>query len=406
MISRYRAAMDRRFLMPRVALHQHGHQLFYAMLYLAPGIGHIAILHTMMDRIMDQTQPSFEINQQVPPQDSQLPEHSEGVRIGDELMRATAPYASEQPARSWWQVGSTFVLMVAVLGAAGLASWWPLRLALSVLGGLLMVRAFVTYHDYMHLALLRDSRLAWLLFRLYAVLALTPPRSWSRSHNYHHSNVGKISIASIGAFPVITTKMWRDASPWGRGLYRMQRHPLMVVFGYITIFAFSICFLPLLRDPKQYWDAALVLIGHGTLIAVLWWFGGFDTAFFVILLPMTIASALGSYVFFAQHSFKRMHIISPESWNFYRAALESSSYMRLNRVMQWFTGNIGYHHIHHLNVRIPFYRLPEAMAAIPELQSPVTTTLRPRDIIDCFRACLWDEQRQRMVTYREASRHT
>jgi omega-6 fatty acid desaturase (delta-12 desaturase) len=118
---------------------------------------------------------------------------------------------------------------------------------------------------------------------------------------------------------------------------------------------------------------------------------------------MTIASALGSYVFFAQHSFKRMHIISSESWTYYRAALESSSYMRLNRLMQWFTGNIGFHHIHHLNVRIPFYRLPEAMAAIPELQSPVTTSLGLADIAACFNASLWDEGRQRMVSYREAS---
>jgi omega-6 fatty acid desaturase (delta-12 desaturase) len=78
--------------------------------------------------------------------------------------------------------------------------------------------------------------------------------------------------------------------------------------------------------------------------------------------------------------------------------------MRLNKVMQWFTGNIGFHHIHHLNVRIPFYRLPEVMDAIPELQSPVTTTLGPRDIRDCFRCCLWDEGRQRVVSYREASR--
>jgi omega-6 fatty acid desaturase (delta-12 desaturase) len=77
--------------------------------------------------------------------------------------------------------------------------------------------------------------------------------------------------------------------------------------------------------------------------------------------------------------------------------------MRLNRLMQWFTGNIGYHHIHHLNVAIPFYRLPEAMAAIPELQSPVTTSLAPREIRDCFNAALWDEDLQRMVSFREAS---
>jgi omega-6 fatty acid desaturase (delta-12 desaturase) len=148
----------------------------------------------------------------------------------------------------------------------------------------------------------------------------------------------------------------------------------------------------------------LVLAGHAALIAVLWVFGGFDTAFFVVLLPMFVASALGSYLFFAQHSFKRMHILSPDSWSYYRAAMESSSYMRLNKVMQWFTGNIGFHHIHHLNVRIPFYRLPEAMEAIPELQSPVTTTLSPRDIRDCFRCCLWDEDSQRVVSYREAAR--
>jgi omega-6 fatty acid desaturase (delta-12 desaturase) len=122
-----------------------------------------------------------------------------------------------------------------------------------------------------------------------------------------------------------------------------------------------------------------------------------------VLLPMTIASALGSYLFFAQHSFKRMHIISPEAWTYYRAAMESSSYMRLNRLMQWFTGNIGYHHIHHLNIRIPFYRLPEVMAAVPELQSPVITSLSLRDIVDCFRSSLWDEDRQRMVSYHEAA---
>jgi len=99
-----------------------------------------------------------------------------------------------------------------------------------------------------------------------------------------------------------------------------------------------------------------------------------------------------------------MHIITPEAWTFYRAALESSSYMRMNKVMQWFTGNIGYHHIHHLNVHIPFYRLPEAMAAIPELQAPATTTLASRDIVACFRSSLWDQERQRMVSYREAAK--
>lgn len=337
------------------------------------------------------------------PQDSDPPTTSAGIRMGKELLKATRPFAVESVAKSWWHVGTTFALLIAALAGAGWAPWWPLQLAFSLLASLLMVRAFITYHDYMHGAILSQSRLAWVLFRVYASLGLTPPRSWKKSHNYHHGHVGQVSKVGIGAFPIMTTRMWLTATAAVRAHYRLERHPLTVLTGYLTIFAFSLCLLPLLRDPTRHWDSALVLLGHCALIAALWYFSGFTTAFFVVLLPMTLASALGSYLFFAQHSFKRMHILSPDAWTFYRAALESSSYMRLNKVMQWFSGNIGYHHIHHLNVLIPFYRLPETMAAIPELQSPVTTSLALRDIVACFQCCLWDEDRQRMMTYHEAA---
>jgi len=305
--------------------------------------------------------------------------------------------------RSWWLVGSTFVLLILALAGAALAPVWPLRLLFSVVSALLMVRAFITYHDYMHNAILPRSRLARYLFHTFAALALTPPRSWKKSHNYHHGNVGKIAGPSVGAFPIMTTEMWSETSRASRAAYRIERHPLTVLAGYLTIFFFSITLLPLLRNPTRHWDSLLVLIGHGALIAFLWVLGGIDAAFFVVLLPMTIASMIGSYLFFAQHSFEDMHLLSEEDWTYHRAAMESSSYMKLNKVMRWITGNIGYHHIHHLNTRIPFYRLPEAMNAIPELQSPVTTTLSLRDIRACFRCCLWDPGLQRMVSYREAA---
>ncbi|MGR8978743.1 MAG: fatty acid desaturase family protein [Gammaproteobacteria bacterium] len=337
-----------------------------------------------------------------PHQDSDIPEHSAGIRMGPELFKATAPFAVESVARSWWYVASTFVLLVTALTGSAMAPWLPVRFLLSILAALLMVRAFITYHDFMHGAILRGSSLAWLLFEVYGAFALTPPRSWKKSHNYHHGHVGQIAGSGIGSFPVLTTQMWREASTIERFQYRVQRHPLTVLSAYATIFAFSICLQPLLVSPAKHWDSALSLLAHFGLIALLWQFGGFDTAFFVVLLPMTIASALGGYLFFAQHVYKRMIILSPESWTYYRAALESSSYMRLNRLMQWFTGNIGYHHIHHLNVRIPFYRLPETMAAIPELQSPATTSLAFREIVECFQANLWDEDKQHMVAYHEA----
>ena len=344
------------------------------------------------------------MNEEAPKLAENLAAPSEGLRIGRDLISATVPFAEQSASASWWYVGSTFAMLVAALTGAGLAPWRPVRLLFSLLAAMLMVRAFITYHDYMHRAILARSRAAWILFRVYSALALTPPRSWRKSHNYHHGHVGQISAASIGAFPIMTTEMWHEASRKERTSYRIIRHPLTVLAGYVTIFFLSVTLLPLLRDPRRHWDSLLALVGHAALIAMLWIIGGFATAFFVVLLPMAIASALGSYLFFAQHSFKRMHILSREAWTYYQAAMESSSYMRLNKVMQWFTGNIGFHHIHHLNVRIPFYRLPEVMDAIPELQSPVTTTLSPRDIRDCFRCCLWDEERQRVVSYREASR--
>jgi omega-6 fatty acid desaturase (delta-12 desaturase) len=344
------------------------------------------------------------MNEDIQQLDEDLGEATEGLRTGQDLIKATVAFAEESVKLSWWHVSSIFVLLGIAVAGAGLAPWWPLRLMFSLLAALFLVRTFITYHDYMHRAILVRSRIAWWLFRLYSALALTPPRSWKKSHNYHHGHVGQISSASVGAFPIMTTRMWQEASWSERLSYRVIRHPVTLLAGYFTIFFLNVTLLPLLQNPRRHWDSLLALAGHVGLVAVLWVFGGFDTAFFVMLLPMTIASALGSYLFFAQHSFKHMHILPAENWSYYQAAMESSSYMRLGKIMQWITGNIGFHHIHHLNVRIPFYRLPEVMDAIPELQSHVTTTLSPRDIVDCFRCCLWDEDRQRVVTYREASR--
>ncbi|WP_083329238.1 fatty acid desaturase family protein [Marinobacter salinus] len=334
--------------------------------------------------------------------DTSLPDHSVDIRVGRALLEATKPYVEESSAKSWWYVGSTFGLMIAALTAAGVVPWWPLRLVFSVLGALLMVRAFITFHDYLHGAILKDSRMAYWLFHAYGAVALTPTRSWLASHNYHHGHTGQITAASVGAFPLITARMWQSSTRWQRFAYRAQRHPLVVLLSYPIVFGINITLIPLLKDPGKHIDSLIALLSHFGLIALLWAAGGFSLVFFVILLPMTLASAMGCYLFFAQHSFRRMQIASPEAWTYYRAAMESSSFMRMNPVMQWFTGNIGYHHIHHLNVRIPFYRLPEVMAAVPELQAPLTTTLAPRDIMDCFRCALWDEKKQRMVSYREA----
>jgi omega-6 fatty acid desaturase (delta-12 desaturase) len=119
-----------------------------------------------------------------------------------------------------------------------------------------------------------------------------------------------------------------------------------------------------------------------------------------LLVPMSIAGALGSYLFYAQHNFPGVTFKDKAGWTYEGAALESSSYLRTNPIMAWFTANIGYHHIHHLNHRIPFYRLPKVYREIPELQTAKTTTLSPIDIFRCLRLKVWCVESQRMVGVR------
>ena len=124
---------------------------------------------------------------------------------------------------------------------------------------------------------------------------------------------------------------------------------------------------------------------------------GWQALLLTQLIPHFIACAVGSYMFYAQHNFPDVSFNDAAGWTYEKAAMESSSFMRTNRIMAWFTGNIGYHHIHHLNARIPFYRLPEVLKKIPELQTPKTTSLNPMEIIRCLRLKVWDVESQRMV---------
>ena len=343
-----------------------------------------------------------------------MPSKPTGIpRSGKELFDATTPFAEEVWTRSWWHVGSTLLVLVAVLVCAAIAPWWPLRLAASMVGGLVLVRAFILYHDFIHGSLLSGSRVAQVMFYSLGLLMLTPPRHWRFSHNYHHAHVGKVIVAKekafpvltsdIGSYPLMSTDGWRRATPWQRLRYRVSRHPLAVLCAYVTIFLLVSCLNPLVKEPRRYWDGAVALLAHGGLIAVLWLSAGVDVALFAVVLPFAIASALGAYLFYAQHTYEGLRILPAEEWTYFEGALQSSSYMQLNPIMNWFTGNIGYHHVHHLNPHIPFYRLPEAMAAIPELQDVTVTSLRPRDILACFRANLWEPSTQRMVSYREAA---
>ena len=320
------------------------------------------------------------------------------MRTAKELLIASKEFASEYRWLSWWHLWSTLAALAGSIALAASDLSWGLRGMFGVLAGLVGVRLFIIYHDYQHGAILRDSRLAGAVMNLSGLLMLNPPSVWNRSHDHHHKNNSKTFGANIGSYPIMTQEAFAQASTAERLAYAAARHPLTMALGYLTVFSFGMCLRPFLQNPKRHFDGLVSFLLHfGVMIYV--WTLGVDVLLFGMILPSLVAASLGAYLFYAQHNYPAANLRPRAEWSHVEAALHSSSYIAMGRVMSWFTGNIGYHHVHHLNARIPFYRLPEAMAALEELQSPGTTSLRPRDVLACLRLKVWSPEAGKFVNF-------
>lgn len=319
-------------------------------------------------------------------------------------MRASHAFAREDRRTSWLHLISTFGVIAGAAILAALPLAWPLRALGSLLMGLTIVRGFILVHDLHHGAIFKGSRLGTWILETYGLLLVTPRTIWRSSHNYHHAHTARSDSESHGAFTIWTTEQWRRATRLERAAHVIERHPLTILLGYVTVFLLNFGLAPFFRDPRRHADSAIAFVLHLGLGAGIWLLAGSQTFLFAFLLPFLIAGALGAYLFYVQHAFEGVVIHPKDAWSHTTASLEGSSYLKLGPLMRWFTGNIGFHHVHHLNPRIPFYRLPEAMEAIPALQQPTTVTLRPKDILRSFRLKLWDATNERMVGYRHARR--
>jgi acyl-lipid omega-6 desaturase (Delta-12 desaturase) len=316
------------------------------------------------------------------------------------LHARTKPYARDSYWKSWWCIlSTTFLLGVA---AAGTLPLLPLilRIAFSVLTGLLLVRLFVIYHDHQHRAILPRSRLAAIFMRFLGICIICPNAVWRSSHDYHHSHNCKLRSANIGSFPIMTREQYRQTSAGGRILYLFMRHPLTILFGYLTVFLLGMVILPFLNSPRKNFDSVPAFLLHGAIATLLIVYFGWLGLVLTLILPFFLASAIGSYLFYAQHNFPGVILKDNKGWTYEGAALESSSYLKTNPLMAWFTGNIGYHHIHHINHLVPFYRLPELYRDIPEFRQATTTSLHPLEILRCLRLKVWCVETQRMVGVR------
>lgn len=322
------------------------------------------------------------------------------MRTGKDILLATRPYASDFTAKSWWHVISTTVLLAASLTGMVWNTHIAAKIACSILTGLLYLRLFVIYHDQQHGAILPHSRLVGVFMRIFGIFILSPGSVWRSSHNHHHNHNSKLRGSHIGSFPIMTKAHYLKSSRSTRFKYLFMRHPLTILFGYLFIFLYGMCLYPCFNDPREHADCFVAIVIHIAIGVALVCLAGWPALILMMIVPSFVACAIGSYLFYAQHNFPGVTFSDNAGWTYEKAALESSSFMKMGPIMRWFTANIGYHHIHHLNARIPFYRLREATAAIPELQSPKTTSLHPAEIIRCLRLKVWDAEAQQMVGLR------
>lgn len=319
-----------------------------------------------------------------------------------DLVRATKAFAQEDRAKSWRLLIETLVVLAAFGAGIVLAPLWWVQLLCGIGFGLVQIRVFIFYHDYLHGAIFRKSKVADVIMSLVGFYQLSVRSVWKETHDYHHRNNAKLFGSSIGSFPLVTKRLWRRMTPKQKLLYRASRHPLMVFGGYFTVFLIGMAISPFRRDPKNHWGGPIALALHFGLFGGVWALTNVWTALCLIIIPHIVALGLGSFLFFAQHNFPDCKLRGRADWDYTFAALNSSSMFDMPGFMHWITGNIGYHHIHHLNHRIPFYRLPEAMAAMPELQSPGRVSWRPSVIKRVFECGVWDAEQNRMLTYAEA----
>jgi omega-6 fatty acid desaturase (delta-12 desaturase) len=314
-------------------------------------------------------------------------------------------YAAPDGKRSTAQLLITVAAFLAFWAGMWVAhkhAYW-LTLLLSVPAAIFMVRLFVIQHDCGHGSFFRSSLANNLLGRALGVITLTPYDYWRRAHASHHATSGNLDQRGIGDISTLTVAEYRSLGRWRRFAYRFYRHPL-VMFGLGPIYLFVLKHrlpfdLPAMK--KGPWLSVIVTnLAIATLMTALALAIG-PVGLVKIQGPMILlASALGVWMFFVQHQFQDAHWRHDDDWDVHEAALLGSSYYALPRVLRWLTASIGLHHVHHLCSRIPNYRLQECVDQIPELGQARRLTMLQS--IGCARLALWDEERGRMVRFREA----
>lgn len=316
--------------------------------------------------------------------------------------RVLAPFKKADTRRAVIQVLNTVVPFVVLWGLMllSLQVSYLLTLLLAVPTAFFVVRLFILQHDCGHGSFFPSRRANNVLGFLLGIVTLTPYKYWRRTHAIHHATSGNLDRREMGEVETLTVEEYRARGPWGKLAYRLYRNSfVLLVIG--PIFQFVIKHRLPMDAPRNWtreWaDVWWTNVGIAAVLVTAHFTIGLGTFFLVHGPVFLISGAVGIWLFYVQHQFEDTYWDRQQEWDFHLAAIEGSSFYDLPRVAHWLTGNIGYHHIHHLSSRIPNYRLREAYESSELLQQAPRLTFRAS--LKSAGLKLWCEERNRMVGF-------
>ena len=312
-----------------------------------------------------------------------------------------ARYQKPSVARSVWQIVNTVVPYIgiwALMYVTVQISWW-LTIPLAILAGGFMVRMFIIFHDCGHSAYFKSQKANHFVGAITGVLTFTPYYHWRWEHAIHHSSSGDLDRRGTGDVWTMTVQEYLESSRWKKFSYRLARNPFI-----LFVLAPLALFLVLQRVPKfraptrERYSVYWTNLALGAMAAGLIWIFGLKAYLIIQITVLMAAGSAGVWLFYVQHQFEGVYWERADDWDYAQAALQGSSFYKLPKILQWFSGNIGFHHIHHLSPRIPNYHLEKCHKAEPLFQTVKPVTLFGS--LKSFTFRLWDEQQRKLVGYR------
>jgi omega-6 fatty acid desaturase (delta-12 desaturase) len=302
--------------------------------------------------------------------------------------------------RSLRQIANTllpyFALLCAMYLSLDVSYWLTLGLAVPAAG--FLTRNFIIFHDCGHGSFFKSHRANRGLGFVTALLTFMPSYFWSHRHASHHAHAGNLDHRGTGDVWTVTVNEYLKMPLWKRAIYRIYRNPFFL-FGFAPLYLFLLHYRIWTPSDNRRarWSAIRTNLALASIILVSSMTIGFK-AYIMIQLPiLLIAGSAGIWLFYVQHQFENTYWERHEDWSYVRHAMEGSSFYKLPRLLQWFSGNIGFHHIHHLSPRIPNYKLQECHEFDPMFEAVNEVTLRSSLCALGYR--LWDEEHKRLVGF-------